>query len=208
MKTLGNWLVLNIIAPTYIWLMERLFGWRVEGDWQPEARKFVLLTEPHTSNTDLMVVFYWACKVRRQVRFVTKKEIESWFVVGRLLRWMGAIYIDRDAPLAALKTIIKAVRSNDDFVLLIAPSGTRSYSDGWKPGFYYVAQKTNIPIVPASADFARKRAIIAPVLYPTGDIHADIEHMRPFFEGITARHPERVAPIRLLTDDTAEKTTV
>lgn len=205
MRALGRWIVVNVVAPTYIFIAERVLGWQMEGAWQPTERKFILLTEPHTSNYDILAVFYWACKVRRQVHFVTKQEIREWFLLGRILGWMGAIYIDREAPLSALKTIIKTIRQHDDFVLLIAPSGTRSYAAGWKPGFYYIAQKTKIAIVPAGGDFARKRALLAPALYPTGDIHADLETMRPFYERITAKHPERVAPVEIVDE---EKTSV
>jgi 1-acyl-sn-glycerol-3-phosphate acyltransferase len=199
---MGRWLIRSVVAPLYIVIMERILGWRVQGDKPPaEVRKFILLTEPHTSNWDLLVVLYWACKVRRQVRFVIKQEARNWFLVGRLLGWMGAVYIDRDAPLAALKTIIREAKAHDDFVLLVAPSGTRGYADGWKPGFYFIAQKTGLPLLPAGGDFARKLACIAPLFYPTGDIAADIEQMRPFYESITAKHPERNAPVRLVPDE-------
>jgi 1-acyl-sn-glycerol-3-phosphate acyltransferase len=199
LKSTGSWLFNTVVIPIYVGVMERILGWQVDG-YTITERKLILLTEPHTSNFDIMVVFYWACKIRRRVHFVIKKETQNWFLIGRFLTWAGAIYIDRDAPLSALKTILRELRAKDDFILLIAPSGTRKYTDGWKPGFYYIAQKANVPIIAAGADFARKRAIIATPLYPTGDIHADIERMRPFLEQITAKHPERVAPIRLLAE--------
>lgn len=204
MKPFAQWLALHIIAPLYIFVMERVLGWRVEGP-SPTAPKFILLTEPHTSNFDLFVVFYWALKARRQVRYIIKKETQRWFIVGALLRWTGAIFIDRDAPLATLKTILREARANEQFVLLIAPSGTRSYTEGWKPGFYYLAQKTGMPMIPCGGDFARKRAVIAPPVYPSGDIHADIEQMRPFYEQITPKHPERAAPVQLLPEPEREE---
>jgi 1-acyl-sn-glycerol-3-phosphate acyltransferase len=192
--------VFHLIAPVYIFMMERVLGWRIEGASVTEP-KCILLTEPHTSNFDLLIVFYWALKVRRRVWFIIKKETETWFVIGKVLRWAGAIFIDRSAPMSTLKAILREVRAHEQFVLLIAPTGTRHYTEGWKPGFYYLAQKTNMPLIPCGADFARKRAVIAPPVFPSGDIHADIEAMRPFYEQITPKHPERAAPVRLLPEN-------
>ncbi len=199
LKSIGKWLLNAVVLPIYVWFMERVLGWQVEG-YNITERKLILLTEPHTSNYDIMVVFYWASKVRRRVHFVIKKETQDWFLIGRFLTWAGAIYIDREAPLSTLKTILREVRAKDDFILLIAPSGTRQYTEGWKPGFHYLAQKTKLPIIAAGADFARKRAIIGEPLDASNDIHADIEKLRPFLEQITAKHPERVAPIRLIAE--------
>ncbi|MEM6285014.1 MAG: 1-acyl-sn-glycerol-3-phosphate acyltransferase, partial [Chloroflexota bacterium] len=138
------------------------------------------------------------CKIRQRIRFVIKKETQNWFIVGSILRLSGAIFIDRDAPISALKTILREARAAEDFILMISPKGTRKYADGWKAGFYYIAQKTGMPLKPGGADFARKLAMLAPMVYPSGDIEADIEKMRPFFEQITAKHPELAAPIRLM----------
>jgi 1-acyl-sn-glycerol-3-phosphate acyltransferase len=206
LEKLGRWFVRYIFVPTYIFVVERILGWNTEGYVYPTERRFILLTEPHTSNFDLFIVFYWGCKIRRRIHFLIKKEIATWFVVGKLLKWAGAIYIDRDAPLSALKAVIREARAHEEFILLVSPSGTRKYTEGWKPGFYFISQKTKLPLMPAGADFARKKAMLHPVIHPSGDIQADIELMRPFFESITAKFPEDAAPIRLLLED--EKTIV
>ncbi|MEL6272756.1 MAG: 1-acyl-sn-glycerol-3-phosphate acyltransferase [Chloroflexota bacterium] len=206
-QTFADWYFHYIHAPIYVFVVERVLGWRINGDMHPEERKFILVTEPHTSNFDIMIVFYWGCKIRRRIRFVIKKETKDWFIVGPILRLSGAIFIDRDAPMSALKTILKEARAAEDFILMISPKGTRKYADGWKAGFYYIAQKTGMPLKPGGADFARKLAMLAPMVYPTGDIEADIETMRPFFESITAKHPELTAPVRLLRDE-SEKVAV
>ncbi len=197
-RSFGTWFVVNLIAPVVVFMAERVFGWRVEGE-TPDVRKFLLLSEPHTANVDLLVVFYWACKIRRRVHYIIKAETSGWFLVGRFLRWTGAIFIDRDAPMSSLKTILKTARAHEDFILLIAPSGTRKYTPGWKPGFHFIARKANLALVPAGADFPTKRVHIGEPLTPSRDVAADIAQMRPFLEQITARHPEKASPVRLIT---------
>lgn len=193
-------IVQRVIAPLYVFVMERILGWRLE-DNTPDAPKFIMLTEPHTSNWDVGIMFYWACKHRRRVHYVIKKEAAQWFLINRFLRWTGAIFIDRDAPLSALKTILRESRAHERFVLLIAPSGTRGYTSGWKPGFYYIAQKTKMPLLLTGPDYRTKVGRVGGLFHPTGDVHADIETMRAFYEPIVARHPELAAPVRLLAEN-------
>lgn len=200
MRSFGTWWAMNVIAPVVIFIAERLFGWRVEGE-TPDVRKFLLLSEPHTSNADLLLVFYWSCKIRRRIHYIIKAETSDWFLVGQFLRRTGAIFIDRDAPMSALKTILRTARAHEDFILLIAPSGTRKYTPGWKPGFHFIARKAELALVPAGADFPTKRVLIGEPLHPSKDVAADVERMRPFLEAITARHPEKASPIRLVTGE-------
>lgn len=186
----------RVLIPSVIFIGERVLGWRTEGT-PPDVPKYLMLTEPHTSNLDVLVMFYWACKFRVPLRFIIKQEAQHWFIIGRILAWGGALFIDRDQPLSALKTIIREARSREHFVLLIAPTGTRAYQEGWKEGFYYIAQKTKLPLLPSGPDYARKLAIVGDLLYPTGDIEADIAVLRPFYEPLVARHPEQASPVRL-----------
>lgn len=199
-RSFGTWLAVHVIAPVVVFVTERVFGWRTQGE-TPAVRKFLLLSEPHTSNLDLLVVFYWSCKIRRRVHYIIKAETRNWFLLGRFLRWTGAIFIDRDAPMSALKAILRTARAHEDFILLIAPSGTRKYTPGWKPGFHFIARKAALAIVPAGADYPTKRVLIGKALHPSKDVMADVERMRPFLEQITARHPEKASPIRLITSE-------
>jgi len=42
-------------------------------------------------------------------------------------------------------------------ILGISPEGTRSRVEKWKTGFYYIAQKANVPIVLMYMDYKKKR---------------------------------------------------
>lgn len=200
MKQFAHFLMHRVLIPFYIFVWERIFGWHIEGP-APQTSRFILVSEHHTTNWDVAVLLYWAAKNGFMLRFMIKKEVEGWFLIGDLLKKAGAIYIDRDAPLSAMKTILKAARGEENFRLLIAPKGTRAKTEGWKPGFYYLAQKLNVPLLPGGPDYKRKVAMTAPMITPSGDIHADIEQMRPFFEQLTPKHPQFAAPVRLLPEE-------
>ena len=36
------------------------------------------------------------------------------------------------------------MQSGEDFILLVAPEGTRYRSKSWKTGFYYIAQEAGV----------------------------------------------------------------
>lgn len=199
MHVVGLFLVNRVLIPVVVFVAEHIFGWRTEGT-PPNLNRYMLVTEPHTSNVDIFVFFYWACKFRLRVYYIMKKEAFEWFGLRRFFVWSGGIPIDREAPLKSLKTILKAARENENFILLITPSGTRSYTEGWKPGFYYIAQKAKLPLVPSGPDYATKTAKVGAPVMLSGDIDGDVAALRPFLETLTAKHPERNTPIRIMPE--------
>jgi 1-acyl-sn-glycerol-3-phosphate acyltransferase len=85
---------------------------------------------------------------------------------------------------------------NETFALGLAPEGTRKLTAGWKTGFYYIALQAGVPVVLGYIDYAKKEGGIFPeVFIPTGDIDRDFQILRRIYGPLTARHPERKAPI-------------
>ena len=62
-------------------------------------------------------------------------------------------------------------------------------------GFYYIAQKANVPILMAYFDYKKKEAGFKGVFYPTGDADKDIRDIREHYRGVTACHPENFVQI-------------
>jgi 1-acyl-sn-glycerol-3-phosphate acyltransferase len=86
---------------------------------------------------------------------------------------------------------IQQFHQNEKLILTIAPEGTRSRVKKWKTGFYHIAKGANVPIVLGFLDYRRKTGGIGPVIYPTGNIDADMETIRAFYDGITGKFPEK-----------------
>jgi len=51
-----------------------------------------------------------------------------------------------------VNTIAKIFHEKEVFRLAIAPEGTRKKVTEWKTGFYYMALKANVPIIPVAFD--------------------------------------------------------
>jgi 1-acyl-sn-glycerol-3-phosphate acyltransferase len=73
---------------------------------------------------------------------------------------------------------------------VLTPEGTRSYVPKWKTGFYYMALKSNVPIVMSGFDFKHKFVEVTEPFYPTGNLDADMEVIMGYFRGITGKYPE------------------
>ena len=76
-------------------------------------------------------------------------------------------------------------------IMTIAPEGTRSRVKKWKTGFYHIAHGANVPIALGFLDYQRKVGGIGPVIYPTGNIEADMQSIRTFYDGVTGKFPEK-----------------
>jgi len=89
----------------------------------------------------------------------------------------------------------------DALALVVPAEGTRAKREYWKSGFYHIARKANVPIVLGTLDFSRKRAIVGPVVYPTGNIRKDMDVIRAFYADKVGKRHEHFTPPRLREED-------
>ena len=106
-------------------------------------------------------------------------------------KWLGAIPIDRSRSKNVVAQTIQKFNQNKTMILTIAPEGTRSRVKKWKTGFYHIAHGANVPIALGFLDYQRKVGGIGPVIYPTGNIEADMQSIRVFYDGVTGKFPEK-----------------
>ncbi len=180
----GNWLTRFCGRLSF-----KLSGWRIEGQF-PDLPKLVVVSAPHTSRWDAVLVMGFFLVTGLDGRWMAKRESFN-HPLGGLMRWMGGVPVNREAPGNLVQRISDEMNRNEKFVLIITPEGTRQKVPRWKTGFYRIAVATNTPITLAYADFARQVVGIGPTYEPTGAIEAQIEEMQAFCRGITPRHPER-----------------
>lgn len=179
----------------------KAIGWRLEGA-PPAEDRFVLVAAPHTSNWDLIVFLALAYAYGFWPSWMAKREL---FVtpLGPLLRWLGGIPIDRRARHDVVTQMAQLFERTEHLMLTITPEATRSAAEYWKTGFYHIAVRAKVPLVLGFLDFKNKVGGFGPSFYPTGDIHADMEQIRAFYEetrAVTAFYPDKFAPIRIRPD--------
>ena len=166
-------------------------GWTIAGSLPPD-RKFVIMGASHTSNWDFLVFLGAVHALDRQVHFVGKQSLFKW-PLGGFMRALGGVPVDRSAPQDLVSQIVAEFDAHDDFILVIAPEGTRAATKYWKSGFYQIALRAGVPIVCAGPDYPTRRGVFGPVIRPTGDYDGDLAPAFAFFRALEPRHPERAA---------------
>jgi 1-acyl-sn-glycerol-3-phosphate acyltransferase len=176
---------MKLISRFIFWIA----GWKIEGR-VPAIKKFVVIGAPHTSAWDAVYGLCAAFLLDLHFSFFGKKEA-FYFPLGILLRALGGIPVDRFSSNNVVDEAVKEFNSREEFILALAPEGTRAYAPEWRTGFYYIAMEARVPIVLGYLDFKRKVVGIGPTFYPTGDINKDIEEIKAFYRPIQGKHPEK-----------------
>jgi len=166
-----------------------LTGWRAEGRLPP-IPKFVLVGAPHTSNWDLPYTLLIAFALRAHIHWMGKEAIFRRPFKG-FFKWLGGIPVRRSQSHNLVAQSIQQFKRNENLILTIAPAGTRKRVIRWKSGFYHIATGAAVPIVLGFLDYRRKVGGIGPVVYPTGDMAADMETIQAFYDGVIGKHPAR-----------------
>jgi 1-acyl-sn-glycerol-3-phosphate acyltransferase len=172
-----------------------LAGWHVVLA-RPVPMKCVIVFYPHTSNWDFAIGLLTKWMIAVPVRFIAKDTL---FVgpFARLFAHWGGIPVNRRASTGVIAQLAARFAVESDFRLAIAPEGTRSRTEHWKSGFYYLALEAGVPLALAFIDYPRRRIGIGTYLTPTGDPAADMAAIAAFYADKTGRHPERAGPVRL-----------
>ena len=129
----------------------RLFGWSLPPQ-KPNAKKYILLCAPHTSNIDAL----WFFVAVRALDIRPKVLIKSsfyFFPFKWLFLRLGGVPVERGPKAGGLADqLIDFVDNNEEIELCFAQEGSRSYQKYWKSGFYQIALATGMPVYLASVD--------------------------------------------------------
>ncbi|MCS6836226.1 MAG: 1-acyl-sn-glycerol-3-phosphate acyltransferase [Anaerolineae bacterium] len=174
-----------------------LGGWRlIQG--LPELDKYVAVAVPHTANID----YYHMLSVMigaRRFPHVTVKD--SWIktpIIGPMMKALGGIPIDRSASHNVSDQLAARLRAAERMVLVFTPEGTRKRTEYWRTGFYYTAYKAGVPIVCVYVDYPRKVVSAELILEPTGDLEADFEIIKAYYEANgVGKRPENKSVLAL-----------
>lgn len=183
-----------------------LTGWKAEGV-RPDMPKFVLIAAPHTTNWDFPYTIAFAEIFGLKIRWMGKHTLFKW-PFGGFMRALGGIPVHREKRTNMVDAMASDFKNYQELCLTIPAEGTRSRTEYWKSGFYHVALKAGVPIVPGYLDYKRKRGGFGPAIMPTGDIKADMDKIRAFYAGKAGKYPENFGPIRLRDEETGSSDAV
>ncbi len=148
----------------------------------------VLAVAPHTHWIDVMVGFATRNALNiPHATFLGKKELFKG-PLGWLLRKMGGTPVDRFSKQGMVEQVANLFAASDNFILGLAPEGTRKRVNSLRTGFYHIAKKAGVPIVPIGFDYANKTVVVGDPFFPGNDEAADLENIIAFYTGIQGRN--------------------
>ena len=170
----GNWLK-NLAL-----LLLKIGGWKMVGEW-PNVPKMVMIAAPHSSGWDAV----WGMAVKSamglEIVFIGKAELFKG-PLGWVLRKLGGRPVDRSAPGDIIEQIAAQIRNSEKMWFVLAPEGTRKRVQHWKPGFWKIARKAEVPVCCAWFHYPNKTIGIGPLIELTDDFENDMKRIREFYQ--------------------------
>lgn len=171
-----------------MWLYHKQ-GWTASGV-VPEPRRFIIIAAPHTSNWDFLNFIGLTQSLGITPHFMGKKALFRWPMRGFMLD-MGGVPVDRQKGGNYVQAMIDEFAKRDEFMLTIAPEGTRGKVRQWRTGFYHIAVGAKVPMVVGFMDYAKKSGGLGPLIWPTGDYEADMVKVAEIYASVTPKHPTK-----------------
>ncbi len=166
-------------------------------------RPTILIGAPHTSNWDFILMLGIAWKLGIDIRWLGKDSLfRGW--KGTVMRALGGLSVNREDAGDVVDTLVDRVHAGEVFGLVITPDGTRGEHTHWKSGFYRVAESTGLPVTLGFVDRTTMTTGLGPTISVTGDVVADMDRIREFYQDKSGYIPAARIEPRLRSEDCSE----
>jgi 1-acyl-sn-glycerol-3-phosphate acyltransferase len=167
-----------------------LICWKVEGAFPTDLKKYIIAVAPHTSNWDFVIGVMARSILRIQrARFLGKDSLFKppfgWF-----FRWLGGYPVDRSGKHDMVQQVVAIFNKHEEFILALAPEGTRKKVSKLRTGFYFIAKDAGVPIFPVGFDFSKKRVVVSEPMYASDNQETDFDKLLSFYRNISGKNPE------------------
>jgi 1-acyl-sn-glycerol-3-phosphate acyltransferase len=171
-------------------LIFKLMGWKTEGSFPTDIKKFIVAVAPHTSNWDFVIgVLARSVLNLQKAKFLGKDSLFK-PPFGWLFRAMGGYPVNRSKNNDMVEQVAAIFDKHEEFYLGLAPEGTRKKVEKLRTGFYYIAKKANVPIIPVGFDFQIKTVVVGKPFYTTDNFERDMEQLLDFYKKIKGKNPK------------------
>jgi 1-acyl-sn-glycerol-3-phosphate acyltransferase len=167
----------------------RLIGWKVESVLPPTVKKAIVVMAPHTSNWDFVLGWLGFSALGLRSKYLVKEEA-FFFPLGIIIKWLGAIPVNREKNSVILQAG-ELFNHSDKLLLTLTPEGTRSLNKTWKKGFYLIARHAKVPMVLGYLDYKTKYGGMGLIMEPSDDYQKDLKIIEDFYKGKVAKFPEK-----------------
>ena len=171
----------------------RIFGWKVEGAVPSITgnQNLILIAGPHTSNWDGIFGFAAILGLDAKITFFGKYTLFNKPILGRFLKYMGGIPVDKSKPGRGLTDVaIENMKKLNGSLIAMSPEGTRAKTEKMRSGFLRIAKAVEGQIFLGAFDFKKKRIVLDKFYNPSGNNEEDLQWVREYFMQYQAKHPK------------------
>ncbi len=145
--------------PPHIWaricLAASLVRVRVTGRENINPTTSYVFVANHQGAYDIFAIYGY---LNHNFKWMMKKELLKFPVVGQSCAAAGQIFVDNSSPSAIRKTMEKAERTlRDGMSLVVFPEGSRSFTGkmrAFRKGAFQLSMEFGLPVVPVTIDGA------------------------------------------------------
>jgi len=140
-----------------LFFLRRVLGWEIDksyDDYKSLRTGGHVMTYTHTCDYDIIIGCLLSHAYDLPVVTIAKDELGKIPIISKMLSIMSdVIFINRKSNVSTTNFIATQLKERSNFVLLVAPEGTRKKVDDIKSGFYHIAVETNSDIYHMAIDF-------------------------------------------------------
>ena len=141
-----------------LWVTVSGIRLQVSGLENIEAGVPYIVVSNHRSNIDIMTL---ARALPIPIRFLSKKEVLQFPLLGAAMRGVGMVPLDRELGRKELASIIRSARllASEGRSLVVFPEGTRSLTGEMLPfkyGAFFIAAQVGCPVLPVAISGTRE----------------------------------------------------
>lgn len=166
----------------------KILGWKtvnnIDVNKVPQA---IIAAAPHTTNWDFFYTIMGMKVMGVKMNFLIKDSF-FFFPLNIIMSSLGGIPVDRTKKNNLVQQVVEKVKNKEIRYLIVSAEGTRSYTDKWRSGYYYMAKEANLPLYLGSLDYKKKIMAIDREFEMTGNFEDDLKKMKEYYINITPKH--------------------
>ena len=173
-----------IAIPKFI--LTGVLGWKIKGEF-PDIKKSVIIFAPHTSYWDGLYGKLYLMQLDINYKFLSKKEFFK-FPLKYFFIIFGSIPVNNTKEFIGY--VAGLYNNSKELHIVLSPEGHLAKVTRWKKGYYYMAEKANVPIVVGYLDYKKKEIGIKGVINNSTNIGVVRKEIAELYSDVTAKYPE------------------
>ena len=166
-----------------------ILGWKVVGEF-PDIKKSITIFAPHTAHIDALYGKLGISEFTIKYKFLSKKEL-FFFPMNIIMKKFGSIAVRGVKGKNAIYQIVELLNNTDEMHIVMSPEGSTKKVEKWNKGFYYMALKSNIPIVVTYLDYKKKEIGVKGIITDLSDFDSVVKQINSMYKDVSGRCPER-----------------